>query len=883
MRLLLVGALLLASQVGLAQAPTWQTAVLSTPDRGNQDGIKATASDANGNVYVVGSFLGTIRIGNTTLTAVGSTDVFVAKWSSLTGTYLWAQRAGGSGTDYIYGVSVSGTSVYIAGNFYGTTATFGATTLANADASANTCDIFVAKLTDAGTTSTFSWAQRAGGADSDVITGLTANGTNVYVVGAFASATARFGSTTLLNASATDIFVAKLTDGGSVGSFSWAQRAGGESQEEATAVAVQGQNVYVAGFFRSRTASFGSFSLSNLSLGSFSSDAFLVKLVDAGASASFAWARQAGGDQDDRASGVAVNGTNVYVTGWFNGPTIRFGATTLATTRYYSAVFVAKLTDTGATSTFQWAQQSQSVGQTLANSIAVNGTSVYLAGEFYDGAVRFGSTTLPGVGSMDVFVAKLTDAGSSGSFAWAQQAGGPNFDRPTAIAATGTQVCVAGMLTGAGSFGALSLGLEGGHGFLAMLTDNKSAVVPAVRINRSSLHVLSCAHDTTITLSANTPEGTWSGLGITNAQRGTFRSGIAGPGRHILTYSIASVGQDTCSIVVRPVVVRIQAVARRLSCLRDTSFTLGASLKGGSWRGQGIVNSNSGLFNTAAAGPGRHVLTYTLGTTGPCVAQDTLSLVVQPVRAHILTVLPVLCRTDTLVRLVATPTGGTWRGVGITDARQGVFVGTSAGVGRHILRYEFGSGACQTVDSIAILIRPVATPVLSPAGPLTLRCGQTEELLSVANAMPSGVTYEWQYAAPASTSWQQLRSASGSPTYRATQAGQYRVRAGQGGCFAYSTPVEVRVEPVQAQVVPTIFTPNHDGVNDLFELKLQYPRTSQVQVFNRWGRLVFSTDIYGDFWTGTDAPDGVYYYLWRYSTACEPTEHLLRGSISVVR
>jgi len=875
--------LLLNGQAVRAQTPAWQTAILSTLDRGNQAGIDATTSDANGNVYVVGSFLGTIQIGSTTLTSVGSTDVFVAKWSSRTGTYLWAQRAGGSGTDYIHGVSVSGTSVYVAGEFFGSTTTFGATTLTNADASANTSDIFVAKLTDAGTASSFAWAQRAGGADGEGARSVTGDGSNVYVVGSFSSATARFGAITLTNASpSTDIFIAKLTDGGSTGSFSWAQRAGGESQEEATAVAVQGQNVYVTGFFRSRTASFGSLSLPNLSLGSFSSDGFLVKLLDTGASASFAWARQAGGDEDDQASGIAVNGANVYVTGWFNSPTVRFGVTTLTTTRYHSAAFVAKLTDTGSSSTFQWAQQSQSAGYTLANSLAVMGASVYVAGEFYDAPARFGPTTLPGVGSMDVFVAKLTDAGTSGSFAWAQQAGGLNFDRPTAVTVTGTRVCVAGLLTGAGSFGALNIGLAGGHGFLATLTDNASPVVPTVRINRSLLPILTCAHDTTITLSANVPGGTWSGLGIMDAQQGTFRSSTAGPGRHVLTYSVASVGQDTCSIVVRPVVVQVQAMTRRFSCLRDTSFALGAAPKGGNWQGKGIINSTSGLFSTVAAGPGRHVLTYTVGTTGPCVTQDTLSIVVQPVRARILTIVPPLCRPDTLVHLTATPTGGTWRGPGITNGRQGLFTGTAAGVGRHTLRYELGSGACQTVDSITILIRPVATPMLSPAGSLTLRCGQPEGQLSVANAMPSNVTYEWQYAAPASTSWQRVPSAGGSLTYRASQAGQYRVRAVQGGCFAYSTPVEVRVEPVQAQVVPNIFTPNHDGVNDLFELRLQYPRTSQLQVFNRWGRLVFSTDTYGDFWTGTDAPDGVYYYLWRYSTECEPTEHFVRGSISVV-
>src|SRR4051812_15590922 len=45
----------------------------------------AVATDAAGNVYVTGSFSGTVHFSGTTLTAQGSTDAFVAKYTS-TGT-----------------------------------------------------------------------------------------------------------------------------------------------------------------------------------------------------------------------------------------------------------------------------------------------------------------------------------------------------------------------------------------------------------------------------------------------------------------------------------------------------------------------------------------------------------------------------------------------------------------------------------------------------------------------------------------------------------------------------------------------------------------------------------------------------------------------------
>lgn len=55
---------------------------------------------------------------------------------------------------------MSGTSVYVAGTFTGNTAGFGATTLTNANTSPFSTDVFVAKLTDVGATSSFAWSQR---------------------------------------------------------------------------------------------------------------------------------------------------------------------------------------------------------------------------------------------------------------------------------------------------------------------------------------------------------------------------------------------------------------------------------------------------------------------------------------------------------------------------------------------------------------------------------------------------------------------------------------------------------------------------------------------------------------------------------------------------
>ena len=460
-----------------AQAPAWQSAravaVATAAVASNYSTVTATAVDATGNVYLAGNFTNTMALGGTTLTSLGVYDIFVAKFSPVSNQFVWAQRAGGTDSDYATALAVSGTNVYVAGYFGSSTAGFGATSLTNAG-SIGSYDMFVAKLTDAGSTGSFTWAQRAGGTGGAAAAALVVSGTSVYVAGSFGGPMASFGTVILTNVGSSDVFVTKLTDAGSTGSFVWAQQAGGTGSEGASGLAVSGTDVYVAGDFSGSMAVFGLATLA--SAGSF--DVFVTKLTDAGSAGSFAWAQRAGGTDSDRATALAVSGTSLYVTGYFYSSTAGFGATTL-TNAGFDDVFVTKLTDVGSTGSFAWAQRAGGTGVDHANTLAVSGTGVYIAGNFNSPTAVFGTATLTNtnsIGADDVFVAKLMDVGITSSFAWAQRAGGTGNDVATALTLSGTSVYVAGDFNSSTAvFGPITLSNLNSRpitvGFLASLTD----------------------------------------------------------------------------------------------------------------------------------------------------------------------------------------------------------------------------------------------------------------------------------------------------------------------------------------------------------------------------------------------------------------------------
>ena len=101
----------------------------------------------------------------------------------------------------------------------------------------------------------------------------------------------------------------------------------------------------------------------------------------------------------------------------------------------------------------------------------------------------------------------------------------------------------------------------------------------------------------------------------------------------------------------------------------------------------------------------------------------------------------------------------------------------------------------------------------------------------------------------------------------------------------------VKVNPVKLKI-PNVFTPNGDGINDYFIITLdggsdmpgdsknrdgddggssleyenyeplnRYYESTELTVFNRWGRIVYHSKDYQNDWDGDDLPDATYFYV----------------------
>ena len=87
-------------------------------------------------------------------------------------------------------------------------------------------------------------------------------------------------------------------------------------------------------------------------------------------------------------------------------------------------------------------------------------------------------------------------------------------------------------------------------------------------------------------------------------------------------------------------------------------------------------------------------------------------------------------------------------------------------------------------------------------------------------------------------------------------------------------------------VVPNIFSPDGDGINDLFYINYACLKEYDLTIFDRWGLKIFETTSGG--WDGRNSSgvqmsDGTYYYILKAVSFVGPADYSTKGFISLVR
>jgi gliding motility-associated-like protein len=91
-----------------------------------------------------------------------------------------------------------------------------------------------------------------------------------------------------------------------------------------------------------------------------------------------------------------------------------------------------------------------------------------------------------------------------------------------------------------------------------------------------------------------------------------------------------------------------------------------------------------------------------------------------------------------------------------------------------------------------------------------------------------------------------------------------------------------------ATFTPSAFTPNGDGMNDIFKVELRFVTSGSMMIYDRWGSIIFETNNLKQGWDGTEAsgsrlaPVGTYAYkIQTLDDKGTPTSYT--GSVTLIR
>lgn len=246
-----------------------------------------------------------------------------------------------------------------------------------------------------------------------------------------------------------------------------------------------------------------------------------------------------------------------------------------------------------------------------------------------------------------------------------------------------------------------------------------------------------------------------------------------------------------------------------------------------------------------------------------CVKEITKTITIKPSPILEFSVIPSVCRNeanDVYVNLASETSGiignGIYSGNGIVDEVAGKFNPRSAGLGVHSITYTFTAGnGCPA--QITQTIEVFKEPSVDAGNDFYILAGGEKEISATATGV--GLSYEWTPAAGLS------RTDILNPIAKPDVDTKYTVKVTSSqGCYSFD---EIYVHVLQSVETTNTFSPNGDGVNDVWNVKYldTYPN-STVEIFDRNGQRVYLSNRgyanpFDGNYKGKALPVGTYYYI----------------------
>ena len=373
--------------------------------------------------------------------------------------------------------------------------------------------------------------------------------------------------------------------------------------------------------------------------------------------------------------------------------------------------------------------------------------------------------------------------------------------------------------------------------------------------------------------------GTWTGLStLTGGNLGTYDPSLFTPG--IYTYTVAAIAcvSDVSTVIVTETLAPTSGIVSVIDgtlCSGNTT-TASSTIAGGTWTSSdplvATVDLNTGVVNALTAGTS--TMTYTVLGTAGCLGTNATSTINVTVTDTPLAPTGNLnqgfCNYDgATVADIATVSGASiqW----YDSAVNGTLLPSTTSLvnGNHYYATQTIAG-CESVTrlDVEVYLDSIGLNLIFETASI---CNQQTGVISVEGVDGIGTySYSWSNGMTGS-----LNTSIGAGSYVVTVIDSL-------GCTS-----QLNVDLSCIGIIPEIITPNGDGKNDTWIINVD--SKVLVQLYNRWGNLIYTAIPYLDDWDGKAnegltigneyLPNGTYFYIIDYKNGNEPTS----GYIELIR
>jgi len=303
-----------------------------------------------------------------------------------------------------------------------------------------------------------------------------------------------------------------------------------------------------------------------------------------------------------------------------------------------------------------------------------------------------------------------------------------------------------------------------------------------------------------------------------------------------------------------------------------------------------FANAGSSTTTVNGLAIGTNKLMWSVSSPSCGTKRDTSVIIVWPLpTTAVLQDTLLACSTDSLFVVGNVPQFGIgeWTsnsGINFEDVFAPVTLVSNVNGGTHQVIWTISSGTCPVSSDTMILVKPNVAQINFPD---TTLCTTDFPLSLTGTAASFEQTSIWN-------------TLSGEASFSNGYFSQTDVNGASIGsveilywlshpiCGITKDTLILFIQDCEGLVtdIPTLFTPNFDGKNDVFaipNLALNYPGC-RVEIHNRWGGLVFESDGYFLAWDGKYkdelVPMGTYFYHIQLN---DEQNTVIDGSISIIR